>query len=120
MQVHKKSYSITIKILTTFLFCFLIQLYCKAQHPVGSEIKLTDSCKWEKMGPMKRSTLSNKTGVIFQRFGAIIIIIKGQAYNPCNLPSNLVGKKVLISGIIFKKIKSDGIPIKLTYLKILD
>ena len=107
------------KIFTTFLFCLLFQINTKAQKINISEIVLTDTCYLDKPGIKSKKIITNKTGIVYERFGAIIINIKGKAYNPCNLPPNLIGKKILISGVVFENAQTDGTPIKLTYLKLL-
>ena len=108
------------KIFPAFLLCLLLQLNSKGQQSNTSEFVLSGSCQWDKTATKSKKELRNKTGSIYQRFGTTIINIKGKAYNPCNLPSNLIGKRVLISGILYKNAETDGIPIKLTYLKVLN
>lgn len=59
---------------------------------ITEDLLLSDTCQWNKTATGNKKVLDNKIGVIYQRFGATIINIKGKAYNPCNLPANLVGK----------------------------
>jgi len=77
-----------------------------------------NTCHWDSIGGNKTNHLKNKKGFIYNRFGTTIININGVAYNPCNLPPNLIGKKVLLSGIVFKNIKADGKAIRLTELQL--
>lgn len=99
--------------------CIFKQSQLFAQN-VGSRIILKDSCYWNSANK-KNSVmyLKNKTGFVYTRFGTTIINVNGIAYQPCNLPLNLEGKKVRFSGIIFKRIKTDGRAIKLTELEII-
>ncbi len=106
------------RIFLAFLLCLLFQFNSKGQQSNTSEFVFSDSCQWDKTTTKSKKELSYKIGFVFQRFGATIINIKGKAYNPCNLPLNLIGKKVLISGILYRKAETDGTPIKLTYLKV--
>lgn len=103
----------------TFFFFFLLQTTVNAQQAHTFQFPITDSCHWDKVGTKTKKTLTNKTGLICSRFGTTIINIKGRVYNPCNLPANMEGKKVMVSAVLYKNAGSDGTPVRLTYLEIL-
>ncbi len=106
--------------LFTILILLLLQLNSKAQHAEAREYVLENgSCRWDSLGIISRKKITYKTGYLFERFGTLIININGGAYTPCNLPPGLTRARVLISAVVYKKMKTDGTPIKLTYLKVL-
>ncbi len=108
-----------IYIILISIFYLSCRTKLQAQQNIDSTILLSNNCRWDSISKNRIKFLKNKKGWVFNRFGATIINIKGRAYNPCNLPPNLIGKTVLISGIIYKKVKADGKAIKLTAIKIL-
>lgn len=105
------------KIIFTLLLLLLLQLSSKAQ--TREYVLESGSCSWDSLGSISKRTLTNKTGYLYERFGTLIINIHGRAYTPCNLPPGLTRARVLISAVLYKKFKTDGTPIKLTYLKVL-
>jgi len=108
------------KTILTILFLLLLQLSSKAQQAEAREYVLdSGSCRWDSLGTISRKKITYKTGYLFERFGTLIINIHGGAYTPCNLPPGLTRARVLISAMVYKKMKTDGTPVKLTYLKVL-
>ena len=108
------------RVFITIFICLLFHINGNAQQSSQSEIALVDSCDLDELAAKSKKFLIKQEGYVYKRFGATIINIGKKAYNPCNLPPNLIGKKVLVSGIIyvFRK-KTDGLPLMLTYLKVL-
>jgi hypothetical protein len=104
-------------IFLVLFFCFTTQGRLLAQK-LDSIYLFSNTCHWDSIGGNKTNYLKNKKGFIYNRFGTTIININSVAYNPCNLPLNLIGKKVLLSGIVFKNIKADGKAIRLTELQV--
>ena len=106
------------KIFLLFLFCVTTRGLLLAQK-TDTLYFFANSCRWDSVGGKQTKQLKNKTGHIYTRFGTTIINIKGVAYNPCNLPAGLDGKKVLLSGVVFKNTNTDGKAIRLTELKVI-
>lgn len=100
------------------LFFFYNPIKLLAQNKIEPVILLSNNCKWDEADYKVKKELKNKAGFVYVCGGTLIINIKGRLYNPCNIPFGLIGKRVLISGIIYKGHKNNGIPIKLTSLKI--
>ena len=105
-------------IFLVLFFCFTNQRRLLAQK-LDTIYFFANACHWDSIGGNKTNDLRNKKGFVYNRFGTTIININGVAYNPCNLPPNLIGKKVLLSGIVFKNIKADGRAIRLTELQVI-
>ena len=104
-------------ILLILFFCFINQNRLLAQK-LDTIYFFSNTCHWDSIGGNRINHLKNKKGFIYSRFGTTIININGVAYIPCNLPANLIGKKILLSGIVFKNIKTDGKAIRLTDLQV--
>ena len=116
-----KLHSVDMKIFVLFvvLFCLTSQAKLLAQHKLDTFYFFSDTCHWDSIGGKKTTLLKNKKGFVYNRFGITIININGIAYNPCNIPPNLIGKTILFSGVIFKNIKTDGKAIRITNLQVI-
>lgn len=94
-----------------------------SQKTGGKNIQLEKHCFFDAPNRFVVDTLLNKSATISKKGKYLILIIGNIKYLPCNLPSAVKQKKIVISGYILNEFETEKViatPLQLTKVETLN